>query len=1145
MHSTSFGASSTVWQIGTFDESSRELGNYSDSAKDPVYVIGQSDPARDWFGFQPGTSNGHAGHRAHPFMIEFDVSQKPQGTYTLDVALLAYTPRLPRLEINLNGHRAWFYQRPKLNYSGGDIANVFLPEYATTRLTVPLPTAFLKQGSNRLVLTAVDEPSDRDDSQAPVIVGNSGIIYDALKLEHDPKGKPRGDSLAAEVIPTVFYKSQGDRLLEVVEVGIRFGERPRRGRVVLTVGKQSFTRDFQLDRDFGEHQLDFEVPEFPAGTPGSVELTLNGRTQRFPVRLDPAKKWQLFVVPHEHLDIGYSDYQAKVAEIQSRVIDEAMDMIREHPDFRFTLDGYWVAQQFLAGRSQEQREKFLKLVRENKIFVPAPSASNATGFATVENLVRSLYGSYGFTQRHGGSFDHSIITDVPSYSWSYASAMAAAGLKYYVAASDNYRAPVLLQGRLHEKSPFWWEGPDGGRILMWYSRHYHQVASLFGLPPQVAAGRESLTRFLDIYFRPDYYSDGVIVYGTQVENTDLYPQQAALVADWSKVYAYPKLRFSGFSEAMDYITRQFGDRIPVFRGDGGPYWEDGLITDAAVTGLARENEQRAPTAEKFATISSLVNPRVRPDRETLDRLWESTVTFDEHTWEADRSSRDPESQQAVRQRAVKNALTTNGKLLLEHILLRSMAAIADFIDNPSGTLVVFNPLNWPRSGLVEVDLDKGLELVDLVTQQTVPYEVLFESLGMRHIRFLASEVPSVGYKCYAMRPTQAEPRIPVQSSETTLENRYYRVVLDPSAGAVKSIWDKELSRELVDSASPYRFNQYIYVTGADDAPNRVLQYGPTLPVPKLEPLPASGGRLLSVTKLPFGTVARLESTGKNTPRIETQIVLFENQKKIGFINRVHKTKVYTKEAVYFAFPFALDKPRFRYETQNGFVDPAKDLLPGAGKEWFSVQHWVAADQDGVTAAIVPVDAHLVTLGDIVRGAWPTEFGERKGTIFSYVMSNYWDTNWPAGQGGEITFRYTLTSGRNLDAQTLSRFGWEEMAPLETNEIKRQDKAVLVPRPLPASQSSFLTVDQPNVALVTWKLAENGEGTILRFLEVGGRESAVTVNLPLLNIESGWKCTAMEENRESLSVSPHTVTFPVRPFEIVTIRLRGRPALPAP
>jgi alpha-mannosidase len=1143
-----------VWQIGIFNESSSEFNSgsdpvtgrpsidYTNPASDPVFVVGRSDPARHWFAFQPGSSNGRAGYRPHPFTIQFGLVEKLGGLYTLKVALLAYSARLPRLQVEINGHRGWFYQKPELNYAAGDTPNVFIPYYATATITLDIPSRFLNQGTNKLLLTAIDEPGDRDDSQGSVTLGTSGIIYDALELDHDPGGRYSSSQITAEVIPTVFYRSKAGRLVELIDVWVRLGQRPQRGEVTLRLGEGTFTRPLEADREFGEQQLEFEVPEFTSAAPAEVRVSLNGRTQRFPQEVLPAKKWNVFVVPHEHLDVGYSDYQAKVAEIQSRVIDEAIEMIRNHPDFRFTLDGYWCVQQFLAGRSEEERHQFLRLVQENKIFVPAQFASNVTGFPTAENLIRSLYPSYRLYKKYGGSFDHAIITDVPSYSWSYASVMAAAGLKYFVAASDNWRAPILLLGRLHQKSPFWWEGPDGGRILMWYSRHYHHMAALFGLPPQVSAGHDALPRFLQIYTHPEYRSDGVLLFGTQVENTDLFPQQAALVDEWNKVYAYPRLRYAGFADAVEYVARQFGGSIPVMRGDGGPYWEDGIASDARVTALARENEHRALAAEKFSTISSLVNPLVRPDRVALDGLWENTISFDEHTWEADRSGRDPESQETVRQRAVKEAFVTEGKRLLEHVLLRSMAAIADFIQNPSSTLVVFNPVNWPRSSLVEVDLDRGLELLDLVTKQTVPYEVLSTGEGYRHIRFLASEVPPVGYKCYALRAVPSEPPVAPASTEVNLESPFYRLVLDPASGAVRNIFDKQLNRELVDAASPFRFNQYVYVAGADERPNRLLVYSTVTPIPKLTIHGAGNGSLISVSKFAFGTVARLRSSAPNTPRVETEIVLFDGQKKIEFINHVHKTKVYTKEGVYFAFPFALDSPQFLYETQNGFVDPAKDLLPGAGREWFSVQHWVALREEQVAAALVPIDAHLVTLGDIVRGTWPETFSKRKGWVFSYVMNNYWDTNWPAGQGGDVTFRYVLTSAQSLEPGALSRLGWEETSPLEVDEIKNQDKAVVVPRPLDSGQSSFLQVDKPNVVLVTWKRAEDDKGTILRFLEVAGEPSTVRVTSPLLKFDAAWMCNAVEENQHPISASPQGFGFDIKPFQILTVRVQGTPAL---
>jgi alpha-mannosidase len=86
------------------------------------------------------------------------------------------------------------------------------------------------------------------------------------------------------------------------------------------------------------------------------------------------------------------------------------------------------------------------------------------------------------------------------------------------------------------------------------------------------------------------------------------------------------------------------------------------------------------------------------------------------------------------------------------------------------------------------------------------------------------------------------------------------------------------------------------------------------------------------------------------------------------------------------------------------------------------------------------------------------------------------------------------------------------------------------------------VNNPDVVLVTWKAAEDGEGTILRFLEVAGKESTVDVETPLLNVESAWMSDAMERKQGPLSVSSHGFRFSAKPFQIVTVRLEGAASL---
>ena len=570
-------------------------------------------------------------------------------------------------------------------------------------------------------------------------------------------------------------------------------------------------------------------------------------------------------------------------------------------------------------------------------------------------------------------------------------------------------------------------------------------------------------------------------------------------------------------------------------------------SDAFYTAVERENESRAPSAEKLATISAIVNPRLAVDREELDAMWANMVLMDEHTWTSWNSVSDPTSQEAMEQLRVKDSRSTTAASTRDDLLRSSMASLADSIAAGVNSVIVFNPLNWKRGGAVTIDLDYGMEIADRRTGQTVPCLVLSQGPNFNRVEFTAKSVPGAGYKVYELRPAQAPAPVAcpaaVTATDTTLESPFYRVVLDPVTGSIRSIYDKQLNKELVDSGNAWRFGQYLYVSGGDEEPNSVLQYRAVSPKPALHIHAAQDGRLISVEKTPWGSRALLASSAENTPQIRTEIRLFDDEKKIELIEDVDKQPELKKEAVYFAFPFAMPHPQFQYEIQNGVVDPAKDMYPGAGREWFSVQHWVSVEQDGVSATVMPLDASLVTLGDINRGAWPTEFGQRPGVILSYVMNNYWHTNYRAEQGGEYRFRYIITSAAHTDAPGLSRVGWEEATPLEEDEIRSQDKALDLPRPLDGLQGSFLSIDDPDLLLDTWKPAEDGNGTILRLIDLGGEPRTAKITLPLVAIDKVVATDAVE--RDGKPIIPeglHTFSVGIRPHAIVTVRIVGKPSL---
>lgn len=1128
------GYSRTVWQIGTFDHSPLE---FSSEPQDQItFEIGKSDAHKQWSSFQ----GVH-----HPYRIVFPLDSTA-GKYVLRISALIVQPRVPALQVDINGNSGVFFLQPRLTYFQGDAESTYHPNNSEADLEVEIPPTFLKAGQNTISLTCVDFPPSSADENS------SGIAYDALALDHDPTAKYDLRKVSAVLKPTIFFKMDSGRLLETIDAIVRFNGKVPEGDAELQFQDAHYRAKLPAIEGFGEERVSFEVPEWTGSATGRLRVDA-GLKIDFNVELKPERKWTLFVVPHTHLDVGFTDYQGKVAETQSRVLSQAGELIEQHPDFRFSMDASWNLQQLLSTRPPSKQNEIINLIRSGKMGLPAQYCNELTGYASLETLYRSLYNSKALSKQFGLPFEYANITDVPTYSGSYPSVLADSGIKYWVAASNNYRAPLLSHEAWNEKSPFWWEGPDGKKVLFWYSWAYLQVQTLFGLPPGLDAVRESLPIFLQAYSKPSYKPDVALIYGTQVENTDLFPSTATFASDWNKLYSYPKLQYATFPDFFHYIDAHYGAELPTVRSDGGPYWEDGIASDAYFAAEDRRNQNRALSAETLSSVTHSIDSNLNPPAGLLHDIWANIILFAEHTWLSYNSVVQPDHDQSVKQLRVKDDRAERAYVELEDAVNRSLSQLADQIHVPADTLVVFNPLNWRRDALVETDLFDNPRLTDLTTQKDIPLEMVYRKEKFVHVRFMAQDLPSVGYKCfridYGARPTPE----PETSTATKIENAFYSIEVDESSGAVKSIYDKQLQRELVDVNSPYKFGQYLYVTGGDrntEAGNwqTVLAYGGTQIIKSFATLPkaeltihvASGGSLVRTERQPWGRSIFLTSSALETPTIETEILLFDKEKKIEFRYHLHKNYTTNKEAVYFAFPAAVKAPQFAYASQQGWLDPARDLMKGGSLEWFSIQHWMAAYDPDITLGIVPLDAPLASFGDINRGKWPDRFAPATGTLFSYVMNNYWDTNYRAGQAGDFEFRYAITSASRLDGGGLTHLAFEEMRPVEVDYVVSQDKTGNPERPLPPTGEGFLETEGAGISLITWKAAEDGDGSIMRFLETNGRPTEATVRIPHVVIESAKLCSGVEDNRRDLPVDNGAIHLSFGKFEVLTVRVVTKP-----
>jgi hypothetical protein len=72
-------------------------------------------------------------------------------------------------------------------------------------------------------------------------------------------------------------------------------------------------------------------------------------------------------------------------------------------------------------------------------------------------------------------------------------------------------------------------------------------------------------------------------------------------------------------------------------------------------------------------------------------------------------------------------------------------------------------------------------------------------------------------------------------------------------------------------------------------------------------------------------------------------------------------------------------------------------------------------------------AGRISMDEIVTG-WVDSLAQTQ-TFFSYVMNNYWETNYAAAQEGTASFSYVIRPHKGFDPLEAERFGMENRYPL--------------------------------------------------------------------------------------------------------------------
>jgi len=1086
--------SHALWRMGVCDTNAHEFalatnGTYRAFRNDGCFAVGVSDPAREWPYVHPGPEDDWAGSQPHTFSIVFGAAPAATtGVCRLVIDLCDTHYALPpRLEIAVNAS-SFEYATP----AGGSDASLD-GDYSTAkphRMIIAFPAALLTNGNNQVSITTAD---------------GSWMVYDTLALEVPdsvvtcaamPFSRIAGVSSAHALVESngVCRQPVSVKVLHIgpaMDATVQVGT-DAAAAVRLVPGMQSF---------------EVSTPDGAAATTLPVRV-MAGATclGESTVTLRPVRKRTVYILMHSHVDIGYTDIQPKIADRQIWNINRALELIAatsHHPAgsrFKWNLEVFWPADQFLAKATPAQRRAFEDAVRSGSIGIDAMLGNLLTGVCRAEELLRQFTFAAAFGRQCGVTVDSMMISDVPGLIWGVVPSLAQSGVKY-ISAGPNPGDRIGRTREATEYKPFYWASPSGKeKVLYWGAPGGYAIGHGYG---SISACVPEYLKTLD---DAGYPYDIVQLRWSKGDNGPADEAVMDQVRAWNATHAWPRLVIATTSEAFHEFEKRYGKDLPVLRGDFTPYWEDGVGSAARETGMNRLSSDRLAQAE---TLWAMLHPRDYPVAR-FAAAWRNTAMWSEHTWGAYNSIGEPDSAFVTTQWKYKQAYALDADA-------QSRALLTDALGAPKTTgtavraLTVFNTLSWLRKDVVTVpaSLVRGGDKVIDDAGRAVPSQ----RLANGDLVFLARAVPPFGTRHYGLVPGNARATGSAFAGGCIISNAMLEVRIDPHSGAVTSLRRAGIAADLAATNAGAALNEYVYLPGGEV--NDAVRGGPVRVTTK-----EAGPLVASLT---------VESVAPGCKSLVREIRLVDGLDRVEIINVVDKTPVRSVEGVHFGFGFNVPDCRMRINIPWAVIEPEKDQLAGACRNWFCVERWVdiANNQYGVTWATL--EAPLMEIGSLTAHLPRSQPDPRaylssikpSATIYSWVMNNHWHTNYRAEQEGLTTFRYALRPHGGYDAVAAARFGLETSEPLVVAPAARASRT---------PPSLLLSVEPADVLAVAVKPSDDGTAVIIRLQNVADAPRTARLRWPGRARRTLWLSDALETKRERMA---NAVTLPAQ--GMVTLR----------
>ncbi len=717
------------------------------------------------------------------------------------------------------------------------------------------------------------------------------------------------------------------------------------------------------------------------------------------------------IIHHSHTDVGFTDLPSVTRDLQKRYLDAALDACQRNKHFRWTAEAILTVDDWWRDRTPVQRQQLVAAVRSGQMDIMA-LPFNQTPFQNAMQWGQMLSWLPANVWRALNP-RAAMQNDVNGFPRAGALRLLDKGISHLLMGIN----PDSGGPPFRRPSAFWWKMPDGRRMFVWLGDHYGTAFSYFEAKAWLRGGRAQdtalgpprpgdmlrtdeaslrtahahlLERLAKLQAEGYDYPTLMLSYTNQWrwDNDGPFPPLAGFVDAWNKLGLEPALRFTTATDAVFSMEKEIGGRVRTLEGEWTDWWANG---DAS--GPRELAASRIAKRKLIAAVSPVWGPMPVSARASVENILKNLCLFDEHTWGADASIREPDGIETIGQYTEKSLLAHRPRGAAEWLLSRRARTKIDPL--PEG-LYVANTSGEPYTGWARFSTRAMRD--DFVAVEDAKSRIALHAGKEGLTKLWVGGMPPRSIAAYRLTKTAAE--VSVNTGKPAVETDSNGWPVSATwPGMTKPLFAGEAGHFLsVAAANRPNIGE---IHGAKDAREREALRHKYLVA--MEPGYGTAGVEETAHTMVYTQPVSHPRLRDSTRRIE----LYKDEPRARVTVQLNRVSSTAPEVFYLAFAFPTEGRMPVFSSGGVPFTPYTDQLEGSCRDYYAIDGWAhyAAPEGGWMW--VTRDAALVSVGGPHTVERRTTAPPDTHRLLAMVFDNFWHTNFVADSHGEMEFNFEL------------------------------------------------------------------------------------------------------------------------------------------